>query len=1086
MMGDYHVWFCEGLRVKLPLPTRLANVSTYKQHNKTRNMKEILSLLLLFNMHLVMATNLPGGMVNGNWSLENSPYTVEGNITVDAGTTLTIEAGVEVIFTGEYYLEVNGCIQANGNTDAPIQFTSASEATYWKGIRIEGTENEGNSYFHFCTFTNGVQTDTYQSGGAIKANNANDLEISNCDFINNSAYDGGAIYSSNSRMIIIENCSFRNNTSTATSFDHGGGAICLLRGKGIVRNNRIINNYAGSMGGGIHVQNGQFEVLGNLIANNKCIQRGGGVSSWTSSLHLINNTIVNNSADGSGDGIYTYGTKLMAYNCIIRFNEGNADYNIDSFNELNYCNVNYIASGNENTTTDPEFVNPNTIIGNSTTEEELNIIINSDWSLLATSPLIDKGTDMGFDYMHMLGQDIKGNTRVYGGYSDIGAYENIDIVYNATLSGTIVESDGTTPIKDAWIGGVYTNENGQFELNLNNGYNGDLRPRHPYYVFEKQTTGPVSGSITMNFQAKTARTIDEGNYSGILTKEMSPYILTGSITIPDGQELSIEPGVELIAMGNYGIKVLGSIVAIGTETDSIYFGHDGSIECWDGLRLDNTNGQMNDNSPNNFGFCKISNAANYKGAGALYLYNVSDAVIADCYFTNNYGYNYGGGIYSNYGTNFFYRNTLYANFASSGGGIAIAFGNSEVTHNLFLNNINSGRYTNSGGGGLYYNNSDNASIHSNLFINNNGQAGGALLVDQCTSGNIYNNYMVNNSGLYGGAIYTRSAENVNIYQNVIANNSCKIGWGGAFYTLSSIINLNNNTLVGNYASQNSNCLYARDCTINFTNCIINNLGSSDKTEQFYPKTTTLNIDYSVLDSDEGTTNCLKEEVSFYQTAENISNYLNQQQMIAILDSAWMPDANSVCINAGIEDISNLVLSESDITGADRIIEDRIDMGAYECYRYLYSGIVHNTAEATVSWNNHSISTDNEGNFSFYVLKDESITVSAEQDNRSFEPAQYKFDNATSSQVMSFVGDKATTRIELKELDNLSLVVLSSDELLVKAQGIYKLDIYTVNGSKVLSNNINNDTIISISNLSSGLFIAVISGNSLSKSTKFVK
>ena len=47
------------------------------------------------------------GPVEGTWSLIGSPYWVEGELTVAAGHTLTIEPRVEVRFRGAYRLTVN-------------------------------------------------------------------------------------------------------------------------------------------------------------------------------------------------------------------------------------------------------------------------------------------------------------------------------------------------------------------------------------------------------------------------------------------------------------------------------------------------------------------------------------------------------------------------------------------------------------------------------------------------------------------------------------------------------------------------------------------------------------------------------------------------------------------------------------------------------------------------------------------------------------------------------------------------------------------------------------------------------------------
>jgi len=46
-----------------------------------------------------------------------------------------------------------------------------------------------------------------------------------------------------------------------------------------------------------------------------------------------------------------------------------------------------------------------------------------------------------------------------------------------------------------------------------------------------------------------------GNQSGIWSPDNNPYNMVGEITVPVGETLEIQAGVELIAMGNYGSQL---------------------------------------------------------------------------------------------------------------------------------------------------------------------------------------------------------------------------------------------------------------------------------------------------------------------------------------------------------------------------------------------------------------------------------------------------------------------------------------------------------------------------------------------------
>lgn len=55
------------------------------------------------------------------------------------------------------------------------------------------------------------------------------------------------------------------------------------------------------------------------------------------------------------------------------------------------------------------------------------------------------------------------------------------------------------------------------------------------------------------------------------TKVNSPYIVTGNIVVFPGNTLTIQPGVEVKFDGWYNIEIRGTLLAIGTITDSISF-----------------------------------------------------------------------------------------------------------------------------------------------------------------------------------------------------------------------------------------------------------------------------------------------------------------------------------------------------------------------------------------------------------------------------------------------------------------------------------------------------------------------------------
>ena len=64
------------------------------------------------------------------WTQANSPYVLDGNITVNPGVTLTIDPGVVVKLSAQTRtLTVKGVLQALGTADQSVVFTSIKDDT---------------------------------------------------------------------------------------------------------------------------------------------------------------------------------------------------------------------------------------------------------------------------------------------------------------------------------------------------------------------------------------------------------------------------------------------------------------------------------------------------------------------------------------------------------------------------------------------------------------------------------------------------------------------------------------------------------------------------------------------------------------------------------------------------------------------------------------------------------------------------------------------------------------------------------------------------------------------------------------------
>ncbi|MEM6931006.1 MAG: right-handed parallel beta-helix repeat-containing protein, partial [Myxococcota bacterium] len=95
-------------------------------------------------------TTVPGGTLgNTTWDLAGSPWIVQGDVTVLAGATLTIQAGAEVRFAStdatsagadanRVEIIVDGTLDVTGTPANPVRFVAdvGTSTQTWYGIRV--------------------------------------------------------------------------------------------------------------------------------------------------------------------------------------------------------------------------------------------------------------------------------------------------------------------------------------------------------------------------------------------------------------------------------------------------------------------------------------------------------------------------------------------------------------------------------------------------------------------------------------------------------------------------------------------------------------------------------------------------------------------------------------------------------------------------------------------------------------------------------------------------------------------------------------------------------------------------------------
>jgi len=110
---------------------------------------------------LSLVTNSSGGScisgaitANTTWYASNSPVAVCGNVTVNNGITLTVEAGTTVQFAAGVNVVIanGGVLIAEGNSNAPIHFTRSGASGNWGNIMINGAVGSPETRIKYATF----------------------------------------------------------------------------------------------------------------------------------------------------------------------------------------------------------------------------------------------------------------------------------------------------------------------------------------------------------------------------------------------------------------------------------------------------------------------------------------------------------------------------------------------------------------------------------------------------------------------------------------------------------------------------------------------------------------------------------------------------------------------------------------------------------------------------------------------------------------------------------------------------------------------------------------------------------------------
>lgn len=469
---------------------------------------------------------------------------------------------------------------------------------------------------------------------------------------------------------------------------------------------------------------------------------------------------------------------------------------------------------------------------------------------------------------------------------------------------------------------------------------------------------PLVIALVHGFIMQGQTFIPGGFVSGSWPAANSPYIVEGNLLVHPDSSLSIAEGTTVLFAGPYWLEVQGQLLATGTPEAPVHLTKYDTTAFWRGIYLNTTDTSITDSSL--LDYCHISDCLQ---SPAVYLVNASRTRLNNCHITRSNAFR-GGGIYC-IGSNprieevtvdscrsldgggvfleasspYMVNCTITANRADgAGGGIVIWSGSAPLIENCtFSHNEGYGS-----GGGVYVSGASPVFRRCHLTANNgailasNLYSGGAVSVKLSSNARFENCIFEQNiSFREGGGIATFSPSD--IINCLFSENNASVSGGAIFAGSGGIVSsaLHNCTFADNDSPQGT-ALASLNHTLLLKNCILwkespTNPGSLIYLEASVPRNV-FQTDYS--DIQNGQQGIEKNpDAQFTWGQGNID-----------LDPEFEPESHelswqSPCIETATPDTTGLALPEYDLAGNPRLVNERVDMGAYE---YQLPVSIHNS------------------------------------------------------------------------------------------------------------------------------------------------
>ena len=489
--------------------------------------------------------------VNRTWSLQADAYRIVGQITVNDSKTLTVGAGVTVLFDDYQFLYINGVLSAVGTAANPITFERAAAATYaWGYIQIGGgvDGDSDSSQLSYVTIDGGGYSSQhslyiYRSRPSldhltIRNSGGDGLYVYeggtftlNTATIENNGGDGIEIYYSNGGQTLT-NLTLRNNAGYGLKTDHQDAVLTLS-------NSAISNN-------GVAAR----------VSVNALLQNNTWTGNTRNEIELNGGTMtVNRTWSLQADAYRIVGYVTVEDGRILTVDPGVTVI----FDQSQYLIVNGTIMA----------------VGNSGSPIRFRSALSwatGYWCSLQIGggAIANDSDNSQLSYVVIQGGGCSGQPSLYL-YQSRPALDHITI-----------RNGGGDGLR-GYGGGAFVFDSGTIENNSGYGVRIDNSTAAPT-IRNSSITGnavaaylPPNAVLQNNAWTENTRNEIEFTWGTIAqnhtwTRENAPYRVLGSVTVGNEATLTVSPGVELRFNQHQSLDVQGNLIAVGTPTNPIRFG----------------------------------------------------------------------------------------------------------------------------------------------------------------------------------------------------------------------------------------------------------------------------------------------------------------------------------------------------------------------------------------------------------------------------------------------------------------------------------------------------------------------------------